>query len=450
MLFKAFNYLMDRLDNPLVLKYCSVSCKDLLINNKQILSTKKHDLVNLYNTKIKDKALVNLKYLSLQEGIIQVICYSSAENYNKESIRANIVEMMKTWIIYLNEVEKKITAQDPSNLTKQEILAILQLLDVLKSFSRGCFEGLDNSNLSIMAEIFKEIWPKIKIIINAFSTKSDIIEGIIQLTKYFMRGMKDDFKIYLEEYIKCLIDGYKLAPISSYIYGFEVLLTVFSKDSSVRTIIDNLFSEFCQITFDNYLTSLSDLTVSCELGEDFFGMLNRLVKLNPFVFFDSPQIEKIIQLCVGNIGINEIELGKSIIMLLCKILTYYKLPEFAGVDQEVINMYARKINIIVIKYSDEIVRQILQTFYEVPPASITDLLKDLVFDLILYSGELALKTFEKHLVSLPSDCLTDKEKENFISYIRNYNEEKLDQLLDRLIKRCQNKHIRGKNSSKVL
>ena len=116
--------------------------------------------MNLYNTKIKDKALINLKYLSLQEGIIQVICYSSAENYNKESIRANIVEMMKTWIIYLNEVEKKITTQDPSNLSKQEILAIIQLLDVLKSFSRGCFEGLDNSNISIMSEIFKEIWPK--------------------------------------------------------------------------------------------------------------------------------------------------------------------------------------------------------------------------------------------------------------------------------------------------
>ena len=82
--------------------------------------------MNLYNTKIKDKALINLKYLSLQEGIIQVICYSSAENYNKESIRANIVEMMKTWIIYLNEVEKKITTQDPSNLSKQEILAIIQ------------------------------------------------------------------------------------------------------------------------------------------------------------------------------------------------------------------------------------------------------------------------------------------------------------------------------------
>ena len=185
--------------------------------------------------------------------------------------------MMKTWIIYLNEVEKKITTQDPSNLSKQEILAIIQLLDVLKSFSRGCFEGLDNSNISIMSEIFKEIWPKIKKIINAFSTKCDIIEGIIQLTKYFMRGMKDDFKIYLEEYIKCLIDGYKLSPISSYIYGFEVLLTVFSKDNTVRTIIDNLFSEFCQITFDNYLTYFESKKI-CELNFANFQGINEIKK----------------------------------------------------------------------------------------------------------------------------------------------------------------------------
>ena len=450
MVFKAFNYLIDRLEKPLVQRCCSVSSKSLLVHNKSILAQKKQDLVNLYNTKIREQVLLNEKYIAIQEGIIEVVCYSSAENYNKETIRQNLVEMMKTWIAYLNEVEKKITTQNPANLSSQEIDIIGKLTGVLKSFARGFYEGLDSINISIMGEIFKEIWPKLKIIINAFSTNVDIIENIIQFTKHFMRGMKDDFKVYLEDYIKCLIEGYKISPISSYLYGFEVLVTVFYKDSSVRTIINNLFNEFCQITFDNYLTSLTDVKVGSELGEDFFGMINRLIKLSPFVLLDSPQFEKIIKLCVDSIGIKEMEIEKTILVFLHKILNYKNSGILTDAPPDVAEIYQRNIVLLVEKYSDEIVKRVLTDIYSVPPAVIIDFLKDLIFKFIELSSDSAVKGFSKHLAALPSDCLTKKEKEQFLDCVRNFKEDKMDSIIDKLISRCQNKHIRDQPLSTVV
>ena len=103
MVFKAFNYLIDRLENPLVQRCCSVSSKSLLVHNKSILAQKKQDLVNLYNTKIREQVLLNEKYIAIQEGIIEVVCYSSAENYNKETIRQLTNDVVETCDITRNE-----------------------------------------------------------------------------------------------------------------------------------------------------------------------------------------------------------------------------------------------------------------------------------------------------------------------------------------------------------
>ena len=75
-----FKYLIDGLNNELTLKYCSISAKNLLSKNKQILSKSKDDLIKLYNQTIKDKVLLNNKYLPILSGLVEVICYSNDNN----------------------------------------------------------------------------------------------------------------------------------------------------------------------------------------------------------------------------------------------------------------------------------------------------------------------------------------------------------------------------------
>ena len=45
------------------------------------------------------------------------------------------------------------------------------------------------------------------------STNNDLVEKIIQLIKFYMRGLKDNFKLYITEYLNCLIVIYKLSII---------------------------------------------------------------------------------------------------------------------------------------------------------------------------------------------------------------------------------------------
>ena len=104
-----------------------------------------------------------------------------------------------------------------------------------------------------MYEILLELYPIIIYILQKLSTNKNIVENSIQLIKVYMRGLVDNFITFLPEYVNCIINGYKLSPISSYLYGFEILITVYPnrKEKEIQNILNNTFNELCKITFNN-------------------------------------------------------------------------------------------------------------------------------------------------------------------------------------------------------
>ena len=105
LLLILFKYLIDGLNNELTLKYCSISAKNLLSKNKQILSKSKDDLIKLYNQTIKDKVLLNNKYLPILSGLVEVICYSN--DNNEQEIEKNLINIFQQWFLYLIEAKNK-------------------------------------------------------------------------------------------------------------------------------------------------------------------------------------------------------------------------------------------------------------------------------------------------------------------------------------------------------
>lgn len=418
-------------------------------NHKQILSGNSEELITFYNAKVKGKLLENDNYLAFAQGIIEIICYSSPDKNNSENIKKNVVEIYKPWVLLLNEVQTKLTEDTTKNITVEETNTLVGVLEVLKYISKGCYEGLDKTNRFIFSEIFVEIWPKIRFLLDRFSTNSDIIENLMQLIKYFMRGMDNNFQPYLEEYCRCLIKGYEITPISSYIYGFEILMTVFSDNQAARPAIDTIFSMFCELTLSKYLKSKEDLNTNVQLGEDFFGLLGRIMKLNPFVVLDSNQAETIIKTCVENLDINHIETSKAITLFLIRLFNYRKLKSFSDLQQqqpELYEKYKMKADTLIKGISDEVTREILNTIYSAPVNPIFEQLKELVGFFINYSPENAYNYFAKNLVGCPSDCLTNKEKENFVNCIRNNDEDEMDNLLEKLVTRSRNKKRRERKA----
>ena len=100
------------------------------------------------------------------------------------------------------------------------------------------------------------------------STDSDIVENIIQFIKIYMRGLNDDFIKFIPEYVNCIINGYKLSPISSYLYAFEILVTVFPrrKEEEIKSLLNNTFNELCKITLSTYIKNQFDLNILVQIA----------------------------------------------------------------------------------------------------------------------------------------------------------------------------------------
>ena len=451
LLQNLFKYLIDGLNNELTLKYCSISANNLLSKNKEILSKNKSDLIQLYNESIKNKVLDNDKYLSIFNGLIEVICYG---NENEEDIEKNLVNIFQQWVIFLIEAKNKSILPN-SELSPKEIERLIELLVILKNISRASFEGLSGNNLNIMQKIFNEIWINLKTLLNKFSTNNDLVEEIIQLIKYYMRGLKENFIPFIEEYLYCLIEGYKISPISSYLYGFEVLITVYGNfnNDKIKNMINLMFNELCKITFANYIRNSNDLMTNIQLGEDFFGLMYRILKVSPIFLIDSEMLNKILTISLENLSIEQIQISKNIIILINNLIDCSFSNIFNDMkkdNQEKYNFYFNKIQNTIQEFISPLIKQILNVFLLAPPNIIYENIRDLVMNLVSRQQKLCVISFSEHLKNFPNDVLTNKEKENFINLIQNFQleEKHFEDYLEILYRRCQNKQRRGIGNKK--
>ncbi len=257
-----------------------------------------------------------------------------------------------------------------------------------------------------------------------------------------MRGMGSDFKKYLQDYLTLILEGYKINPISSYIYAFEVIATVFVNDSSVEDLLKLMLKELCLQTFNFYLTTPEDFENNVHLTEDFFGLLYRIMRLNPQIILDFELFENIIYVCIENMGISHPDSAKNLIYLLDKIVTFHKIPKMKNLDESVLGRYYEKVKNTLLKLGEGLVLKIVNYILSVPPNIIFENLKDLTKDIMeSYPNESAI-WFEKSLRLLPQDCLTNTEKDKFVKTITNYNENIMDDILENFYRRCLNRLYR--------
>ena len=451
LLLKGFKYLVIGLENNLTLKYCSRSAKILLTNNKEIMSDIKLNLITLYNEKLKDKILLNNKYLDILEGLIEVITYSknNDDNNDDEIIKKSLVEIMKPWVFYLQKAKELIEIN--KSLPNKDKDKFNDLLIVFKYASKSAFDGLSTKNKNIMYEIFSEIWPIIIFILNKMSTKSEIVENIIQLIKIYMRGLDNNFIKFIPDYLESIINGYKLIPISSYLYGFEILVSSFNENENneLKAILDKAFNNICQITLNGYIKNEFDLNILIEIGYDFFGMLFRIMKKFPSLLLDSTLFQDIIKSALIYFNTNQIQEVKNIIIFFQQILSYESIPKFKEMQKKDNKLFEKYKNIIqnqINNFSFLLCEKIIISFLDAPTEGVIEDIIDLIKDFIMYQKPLFIKGMEANLKNLSNDILTNKEKEEFINLINNFStkEKEFDKFIDMFKNRCVNKQIRNR------
>ena len=302
-----------------------------------------------------------------------------------------------------------------------------------------------------MYEILCEIWPLLLFFFNKMSTKSDTIENIIQLIKIYMRGLENNYTKFIPKYVDYIIKGYKSIPISSYLYAFEILVTSFSEENNeqLKSLLNNTFNDICQITLDGYIKNEFDLNILIEIGYDFFGMLFRILKKCPTILFGSPLLKNIINSALVYFNTNQIQDVKNIITFFQLILSYEKLPKFKDLQKKDNLLYDKYKNIVqsqINNFGFLLCEKILNSFVDAPTEGVIEDITDLFKDFILYQKPLLLKGMEIHLKKISNDILTNKEKEEFINLINNFDikEKKFDRFIDNFKNRCISKQIRDK------
>ena len=455
LLFKVFKYLINGLENELTLNYCSVSAKNLLNDNKGIMSQLRIDLLSLYNQKLRDKMLESSKYLYIVEGLINVVTYSDNENNNYDIIKNTIIQIMKQWVIYLQEAKKLL--EKNNSLSPEDNSRLNQLLLILKIISKAAFEGLNKNNKKIMYEILQEIWPSIIFILHKMSTDSDIVENVIQFIKIYMRGLNDDFIKFIPEYVNCIINGYKLSPISSYLYAFEILVTVFPrrKEEEIKSLLNNTFNELCKITLSTYIKNQFDLNILVQIGEDFFGLLYRTMKISPSILLESNILDNLISISINYLNTTQIQIAKNIMIFLQYIIKFEKSNIFKSIKEED-NSSAEKYKEIIQnqinKFSSLLCEKILKIYIESSVEQIIESLNELLIDFIFYQKPLVVKGMGIYLKDFPNDILTNKEKNEFIKLIQEYSEnengkKQFNYFIDNLENRCISKQVRSRGQN---
>ena len=457
LLFKVFKYLVIGLENKLTLKYCSESAKYILSDNKEIMAEIKIDLIKLYNDKLKDKILLSNKYLGIIEGLIEVITFSKTngnENDNikdDEIIQRSLVEILKPWVLYLQEA-KKILEKDNS-LSSKDKNKFNDLLIILKYTSKSAFEGLSPNNEKIMNDIFNEIWPLLTFFLNKMSSKEEIVENIIQLIKIFMRGLNNNFIKFVPEYIDLMIKGYKSVPISSYLYGIEILVEFENdKNEEIISLINKAFNDICYITLTVYMKNEFDLNILIEIGYDFFGMLFRIMRKSPIILLDSPYLQNIINSALIYFNTNEIQDVKNIITFFEYILCYEDSSKFKDMKKNNNMLYEKYKNIIqnqINNISLPLTGKILNSFVDAPTEGVIENIIDLFKEFIIYQKPLIIKGMQYHLKNISNDILTNKEKEEFINIVNNFSlkEKEFDNFIYNFKNRCISKQIRDKGKN---
>ena len=458
LVLNCLKYLVNGLDNKLILKYCSISAKELLIKNKEIMSEIRNDLLSLYENKLSKKLLESSKYLYIVEGIITVVTYSNGNNTNNYNIIKNtIISLMKVWI--LNYKAAKSLLEQNNGLSPEQNENLNHILIILKGISKAAFEGLNDENKKIMYEILSEIWPCIIFILDKMSTDKDIAENTIQLIKAYMRGLKDDFIKFIPDYVKCIINGYNLSPISSYLYAYEILVTVFPwpKDDQIKSLLCKTFNELCTKTLNGYIKKEFDLNIFVQIGEDFFGLLYRIMNLSPFIL--SELFDNLIDSSLKYIGTQQIQIAKNIMVFLRFVIKFKYLKSYKNLAEKNIEeaeQYAIKIQKKIENFSSYLCKIILDIYMEASVEQIRECITELFTEFIEYQKPLVLNGMKIHLVDFPNDILTNKEKNEFIDLIdkfslQNNKDELISFIFEVLVNRCINKQVRnrGENINKI-
>jgi len=289
--------------------------------------------------------------------------------------------------------------------------------DYIKLKEQEFYENNKQKKL-LLKTIFIEIESTLKIFLQ--STNNNLVETTTQLLKFFMRGMKSEFtENYLSEFLAIVVKCYSIQPFCTYLYYFEIVLSVVPNNSEEKQyiLLKSVLEELCKITFEFYLNTPYNYENNPTLTEDIFGLLYRGIKKNPLVILDSSYFENLLVISINNIDLKHPGSAMSIINLLENILNFQENKIIKRLGKDIYNFYFSKIYEIILKHGGTLVYKIFSYIQVAPVEIILDHLINLSTDIIYQMKQTSVEWYVEMLKLLPESCLTNTEKQKTLNSI---------------------------------
>jgi len=258
-----------------------------------------------------------------------------------------------------------------------------------------------------------------------------------------MRGLGDKFIPYLPDYKRIIIEGYNSKACSSFIYAYENICSVFAQKFNMLDDLTLFLKELFLITFSKYLTTEESYDEYSDITKDFFGLLFHVIKLNPVILFNLDILEDLVSLSISKLGITHIDSLKNLIYFLEVFTTFNKKDSAKYIDEPTKQYYFdEKVCKLIRKHGNDIIKNfILVTIYKTHKA-IFDYTVDFLFILIKLFREECVQWFTNCIDLIPSDCLTESEKNKLIMSIQNFDEKTTDEQFINFYNRCERRYHR--------
>ena len=229
------------------------------------------------------------------------------------------------------------------------------------------------------------------------------------------------------------------------------MITVFPnrREEELLNILNLAFKELCNITLTNYLKNIFDIDNNVQLGEDFYGMLYRIMKDSPLIILESDILEQILNASLMHITTSQLHVSKNITIFIKYFIKFQQSQFIEELIKNDKNLAEKCINIIqqqMNKFSPILCQKILEIYVNTSVEQIIEEITSLLEEFVFCNRSLASKGMTHYLKDLPNDILTNKEKEMFIELIENYNnkEKEFNKFIDNFISRCINKQNRNR------
>jgi len=203
---------------------------------------------------------------------------------------------------------------------------------------------------------------------------------------------------------------------------------------------------------NNYIKNIFDLNIHVQIGDDFYGMLYRIMKDSPLIILESNFLENLIKISLDYISTPQIDIAKNIMRFFNNFIKFQKSKYFQEISKTNKNLAEKCQNIIkniLDKFSSLLCQKILEIYINNSVEQIIESVSELLNQFIDCNKSLVVKGMSIHLKNCPNDILTNKEKTVFINLIEDYSikEKEFNSFLDNFINRCINKQIRARGQN---